>query len=855
MKKWVYVLIFALTAVFSLTVSAEGESGPCATHTWDSGVIKWNEDYTAAVGVWTCTGCGETHSEQADVSSTRTEGTCQAVGEVQAMATAMFVNMSVYDWVKIELPLLEHEYAYPEFQWNTVDFDCMAYWKCIVGGETDFNKCTVTKSDYSSDGHVPGGTIYVATIEVGGVTYADTRKVEGSPIDHDYCAPVFYWSEDYKTAYFESICSLCKIDDLERIRGDKCTVREYIYEATCSSDGYAEYTASAELLDKTWKETKTVVIPKIEHAYTVPVFTWDEDGNSCQANYECTVGGETHNEPCTIIEEKIYTDCVSPGVLKKTAIVTIAGEDIKNPKDIEIEIPATNHKYSICIPGKAATCSEAGVADGYQCADCGEINEGAVLEKLDHIEASTRGSAPTCTEPGLTEKRYCKICNEVFQDATVIPATGHTSKTVPGYDPSCTDEGCGEGEICSVCGEELKVQNVIPALGHTPLKLDSRDATCTEDGYTAGEICEVCNTVLKKQTILPATGKHVPLVLDSHDATCTEEGFSAKTICSVCKTTLEESDVIEPKGHRFGTAVFSWSADGRSATAEKTCDVCRMTEQGEISAEEETVAENGVDYMQITVTATFSDGTKETDRNRVELPEEEVPTDKDDSTEDPESPQPDAPPVTPSPDVPEPIIPVQPQAPAEEPTPSDKDAAQDIPSFDDVPIDSYYYDAVMWAAKEKITQGTADRIFSPDMVCSRAQIVTMLWRAVGSPVALNKTIPFTDVSTKAYYYDAVVWASEFGITSGTSKTTFSPDLQCSRAQIVTMLWRAAGCPKAGVVKSFSDVAKDAWYADAVAWAVQQGITLGTGEGIFSPGMVCTRAQIVTFMYRARQFYS
>ena len=174
----------------------------------------------------------------------------------------------------------------------------------------------------------------------------------------------------------------------------------------------------------------------------------------------------------------------------------------------------------------------------------------------------------------------------------------------------------------------------------------------------------------------------------------------------------------------------------------------------------------------------------------------------------------------------------------------------EAPAFADVPASAYYADAVKWAVEQGITSGTSTNTFSPDMSCTRAQIVTFLWRANGSPKA-DGANPFTDVSADAYYYDAVLWAVKEGITSGTSATTFAPDMTVTRGQTVTFLYRAAGAPAVSG-GSFADVAADAYYADAVAWAVKEGITSGTGATTFSPDAACTRGQIVTFMYRGVQ---
>ena len=171
-------------------------------------------------------------------------------------------------------------------------------------------------------------------------------------------------------------------------------------------------------------------------------------------------------------------------------------------------------------------------------------------------------------------------------------------------------------------------------------------------------------------------------------------------------------------------------------------------------------------------------------------------------------------------------------------------------SFRDVPVDAYYYDAVKWAAEKGITTGQADGLFGSDRSCTRAQIITFLWRAAGSPV-VNYAMEMGDVSADAYYAEAVRWALSRGITSGTGGGAFSPDDACTRAQAVTLLARALSA-KAGSAANFTDVPADAYYAQAVSWAVENGITTGVGGGRFDPAATCTRAQIATFLYRTYQ---
>ena len=169
--------------------------------------------------------------------------------------------------------------------------------------------------------------------------------------------------------------------------------------------------------------------------------------------------------------------------------------------------------------------------------------------------------------------------------------------------------------------------------------------------------------------------------------------------------------------------------------------------------------------------------------------------------------------------------------------------------FTDVKEGDYFYDAVKWAAGSGVTGGVTPTGFAPDMTCTRAQAVTFLWRAAGSPAPKTTVMPFTDVPKDSYYYSAVLWAVESGIAKGTSDTTFSPDLDCSRAQIMTFLWRSNGSKSGTAENPFVDVGSSDYYYDAVLWAVTNDITGGTSANTYSPSDDCTRAQIVTFIYR------
>ena len=173
--------------------------------------------------------------------------------------------------------------------------------------------------------------------------------------------------------------------------------------------------------------------------------------------------------------------------------------------------------------------------------------------------------------------------------------------------------------------------------------------------------------------------------------------------------------------------------------------------------------------------------------------------------------------------------------------------------FTDVSENAYYFDAVLWALDEGITSGTSATTFSPDAACTRAQMATFLWRAAGSPAPKGNSNPFTDVSADAYYAEAVQWAVEQGITVGTSATTFSPDADCTRAQMAVFIYRNEQAKGGGFTGAwmfrlpFTDTPE--WAYEAIAWCYKEGITEGTGATTFSPDAPCTRAQMVTFLYR------
>ena len=398
----------------------------------------------------------------------------------------------------------------------------------------------------------------------------------------------------------------------------------------------------------------------------------------------------------------------------------------------------------------------------------------------------------------VSDSSYCEYGFAVTGVSAVQEHT-HSYEAVI-TEPTCTEQGYTT-YTCSVCGDSY-VDSYAPALGHawgegvvtvepTEDSEGVRTFTCTRCGAT-------------KTEAIPKTD-HVHTYIDVvTEPTCTAQGYTTHT-CTKCGYSYRDM-YTNALGHDWNAPTYAWSEDYGTVTAARTC------KRDESHVETETVAttsevtkEATVDTEgEITYTATFVNPAFETQTKSVATPKLEKPDD---------------------------------------PTPITN-------PFKDVKDGTYYYNAVMWAVQNGITSGTSTTTFSPNDGCTRAQVVTFLWRAAGSPEPKTTSNPFADVPSGKWYSKAVLWAAEEGITAGTSATTFSPDATCTRGQIVTFLWRYEGQPSASTtVNPFKDVKAGAYYEKAVLWAAETGVTAGTSDTTFSPDATCTRAQVVTFLYR------
>ena len=283
--------------------------------------------------------------------------------------------------------------------------------------------------------------------------------------------------------------------------------------------------------------------------------------------------------------------------------------------------------------------------------------------------------------------------------------------------------------------------------------------------------------------------------------TCTERGYTTHT-CTFCGDSYIDS-YINALGHKWGSPSYVWADDNESVTAMRECKRDSVHIERETAVAVSTVTKEATYEAEgeITYTVTFQNPAFAAQAKVVKTPK------------------------------------------LERPMPT-------VNPFVDVREGQYYYDAVLWAVGNGITAGTSATTFSPKADCTRAQVVTFLWRAAGSPEPKSSYNPFKDIKANAYYYKAVLWAVENKITAGTSATTFSPNASCTRAQVVTFLWRYEGSPAPSSHSNpFQDVKSGSYYYTAVLWAVERNVTSGTSSNTFSPKAACTRAQVVTFLYR------
>ena len=361
-----------------------------------------------------------------------------------------------------------------------------------------------------------------------------------------------------------------------------------------------------------------------------------------------------------------------------------------------------------------------------------------------HSIALKNAKAASCTEAGYSGDEVCTVCNAVVSTGETIAALGHKAELKNVKSASCTEAGYSGDKVCTVCNAVVSTGETIAALGHKTELKNVKAASCTEAGYSGDEVCTVCNAVVSSGETIAALG-HKTELKNVKAASCTEDGYSGDEVCTVCNNIVKQGDITAKLAHSFKNGI---------------CTVCGSKDSG---------------Y----------------------------------------------------------------KPPKNNP-------------FVDVKETDYFYEAVQWAVNHDpaVTSGTDATHFSPKADCTRGQAVTFLWRSAGCPTPAAKSCTFTDVKEDAYYYTAVLWAEENDITKGTSATTFSPDEKVTRAQAVAFLYRMEGEPEVSKeINPFEDVDANKYYYEAVQWAVDKGITYGMDEKHFGPSVICSRAHIVSFIFQ------
>ena len=440
------------------------------------------------------------------------------------------------------------------------------------------------------------------------------------------------------------------------------------------------------------------------------------------------------------------------------------------------------------------------------CTECGANGE---------FSKHTGGTA-TCTA-----KAVCETCDQPYGELGAHKLTKTDAKAA-----TCTEAGNEAYWTCSGCGKYFSDENgineiekdswVLKTLGHDMTKTDAKAATCTEDGNNEYYTCSRCGGVFKDEAGTQATTVEAETLKKLGHDWSNKDG-----ICAVCHT---KCDRVHKPGttcsvcHKYTSYPYVPGAPTYPATAP-------AAPNGTVTIS----PANASKGANVTVTVKPNDGyvletLTVTDKNGDELKLTDKGNGKYTFT--------------------------MPSSKVEVKATFMEDNSV-FNFFYDVPNDAFFYEAVKWAVKSGVTNGLSDTMFGPYESCTRAQIVTFLWRAAGSPEPKATTSAMTDLNPNAYYYKAVLWAIENGITDGMTETTFAPDATCTRGQSVTFLYRALG-KKVESSASFTDVKSDAFYADAINWAVANNVTNGTSNTTFSPNADCTRAEIVTFLYRAYQ---
>ena len=719
-----------------------------------------------------------------------------------------------------------HEWAAPTYTWAEDNSAVTARRVCVHNAahyETETVNVT-SEITLQPSCTLPGETTYTASF-TNQAFATQTKTLPNVPaLQHDWGEPSYTWADDNSSVTATRVCARdANHEETETVN----TASEVTKPATCTEPGETTYTAT--FTNPVFaQQTKTVPdVPALGHDWNEPTYTWAEDNSSVTATRVCardasheeTETEETDSEvtkpaTCTELGETTYTaSFTNPAFEQQTK--TVANVD------------PLGHDYQ--LTGWTWT--------GYTAAKANFVcsHDASHTLTLD-AEITAVRTEPNCTEPGkvvYTATVTYNCWSYTDEKTEILPATGHdfvlTAWSWDGYSAASA--------IFTCQNDAGHVETIAATI--TSVRTDPKPE---EDGsvvYTATVVFEGQSYTDSKTEILPAIGHDYELsgwswegytkatasFIDrnggdpiSVEATIqverTEPGCEStgQAVYTATVTLGEKSysdsktETLEALGHDWGEPSYEWAENHSSVTATA---VCRRDATHVLT---ETVA---AEYV-LTKPSTYKEEGIGTYRA---VFESEVFTEQTVQV----------------------VIPI-----------ISCDGGENCPSarFTDIPAHYWAHMYIDWAVVNQVTAGTGPTSFGPEMECSRSQFVTLLWRVMGSPEPTATDNPFTDVREKDYYYKAVLWAVENGITGGTSATTFGSRTPCSRAQIVTFLWRMEGSEEPTATENpFTDVKPGAYYEKAVLWAVEKGFTGGTSETTFSPKRVCTRVEAVTFLYR------
>ena len=489
---------------------------------------------------------------------------------------------------------------------------------------------------------------------------------------------------------------------------------------------------------------------------------------------------------------------------------------------------------------KSGDCRHRAYEGDYRCTACGgtvkgdtgDFRHSGPLELRDVRKA-------TCTEKGYSGNQYCTACDRIAQkgkSTSSLHEIAGNYQVINAVKPTCTAAGYSGDQQCTRgCGQIFRYGHVLNKLGHnwddgqpaTQGKSEGILYTCRRVG--CGETKFVKNPAATEYSVKVSTDGNGTAMADKTSAAAgtvvtlsatPKSGYTFKQWQVITGgVTIKDNKFTMPAGNVEVKAVFEKDATPPPATTEYSVTVS-TDGNGTAMADKTSAAAGTVVTLSATPKSGYTFKQWQVVSGNVTIKDNKF--------------------TMPAGNVEVKAIFEKNATPPPGPT---------VNPFVDVPAGSFYYDAVLWAVEKGVTTGTSATTFEPDGSCTRAQAVTFLWRVAGCPAPKSAAMPFTDVKAGSFYYDAVLWAVENGITKGTSETTFEPDGICTRAQIVTLIWRAQKSPAAGTDNPFNDVKAGSFYETAVLWAVKAGVTKGTSAVTFEPEGICTRAQIVTLIWR------